>query len=245
MMAETFKLSVVIPAHNEEAYLPHTLQSLQKCFSAHQGKNSLLDVEWIVVDDDSTDETASIAKSLNANVVQVKLRNIGAVRNAGAAAASGDWLLFVDADTIVPPETFDQMLELMGQDVAGGGALVDVDDRNAGGMPAKFLFLLLATVWQRVGGLAAGCFMFCRREHFESFGGFDENYFAAEEYFFTRQIKCRGRFLLVRHPVITSSRKLKSYRFRDLFWFLFRPLLLGPKALRSRDGLKVLYEGKR
>src|SRR5690606_32053674 len=92
--------SIIIPAHNEEAALVATLDRLI------ESANMLNEpYEIIVVDDDSSDGTAAIAQQRNAQVVSVKLRQIAAVRNAGAKHASGTYLIFVDADTLVPEPT--------------------------------------------------------------------------------------------------------------------------------------------
>jgi glycosyltransferase involved in cell wall biosynthesis len=199
----------------------------------------------IVVNDDSTDATKTIAENSGARVIDVTLRNIGAVRNAGAAAAQGDWLLFVDADTVVPVPTFRRMISLMHQGVAGGGAIADIDDKPNVPWLKFLMYVGVSVAWQRLGRLAAGCFMFCRRDLFLGFGGFNEDFFAAEEFFFSRAVKRRGRFVLMSQPVLTSSRKLKSYSTTELFRFVSSFLFRGSSALKSRQSLDVLYEGRR
>lgn len=91
------KLSVVIPAHNSERWLPTTLQSVQD-------QNRKAD-EVIVVDDGSQDGSADIARDFGVDQL-VRTGGIGAAgaRNAGAEAASGDWLVFLDADDIWYPD---------------------------------------------------------------------------------------------------------------------------------------------
>src|SRR5204863_4917548 len=90
-------ISLIIPAYNEEALLAGTLRALRAAADA-----AGVPYEIIVVDDGSTDRTAAIARAEGARVVSVTLRNIGATRNAGARAATGQLLIFVDADTMVP-----------------------------------------------------------------------------------------------------------------------------------------------
>ena len=91
-------ISIIVPAHNEEALLGGTLRALGRA-AANLGE----DCEIVVVDDGSTDRTAEIAATLGARVVRVDVRHIAAARNAGARAAIGDVFVFVDADTLVPP----------------------------------------------------------------------------------------------------------------------------------------------
>ena len=89
--------------------------------------------------------------------------------------------------------------------------------------------------------------MFCRKDAFEFFGGFDEQYFAAEELFFSVELKRLGKFQLVRAPVITSSRKFYNYSTSQLLRFVALPMtvLLRGTPLQSRFGLELLYEDDR
>ena len=233
-------VSFVIPAHNESLFLKATLDRL------HRSANALeLNYEVIVVDDASTDDTAAIAAANGARPISVDLRNIGAVRNAGAKEAVYTCLFFLDADTLLPEETLNQSLDAICKGAAGGGAHVVID--RIDGIPWFKLMLYYAVrlVWQTIGGWAAGCFMYCRRDLFEHFGGFDENYFAAEELFFSRAVKKFGKFRVVRHPVITSSRKFYSHTTKELLRFVFLPLFSPDAQFQSKVGLELLYEHRR
>ena len=228
-------ISFVVPAHNEELLLGRTLNSIHE--SARQNNVSY---ELIVVNDASTDNTAAIAAENNAHVVHVELRNIGAVRNAGAKSANGEWLVFLDADTRLPTETLQNVLQQMQNDVTGGGASVYVDPPLT--WVQRFLVVNFTFIWQRVMGLAAGCFMFTKKATFEEFDGFDEQYFAAEELYFTREIKKRGTFVLVKPPVVTSGRKLRMHSTWKLLKMTMPALFSGPKAWRNRKKLDILYD---
>src|SRR5262245_51766991 len=118
-------ISFVIPAHNEEALLPGTLRCLRR--SAAILKQPF---EIVVIDDASTDATRAIAERLADRVVPVNLRHIAAVRNAGARVAQGDVLVFVDADTLVPPRVLVAMSRMLDQGAVGGGAWVKVDPQT-------------------------------------------------------------------------------------------------------------------
>ena len=85
-------VSIVIPAYNEENYLPRLLRSIQA--------QDFPDVEIIVADADSTDRTAAIARSAGARLTRGGVPAVG--RNNGARLAKGDYLLFIDADTVIP-----------------------------------------------------------------------------------------------------------------------------------------------
>ena len=112
------KISVVIPAFNEEKYLPRTLEKVGA---------SLEDVDcaWeiIVVDNESTDKTAQIAKDFGAKVFTETQHNIAKVRNAGVKNSSGDVLIFVDADTLVPETLFKKIADVMKNDKCFDGAV--------------------------------------------------------------------------------------------------------------------------
>ena len=233
-------VSFVIPAHNEESYLGKTLKHLHASAAALQ-----LNYEVIVVDDDSTDATSAIAAENGAESISVNLRNIGAVRNAGAKRARYTCLFFLDADTLLPEKTLRQSLDAICDGVAGGGAHVVLDQIAEVEWTKLILYYAVRLVWQTIGGWAAGCFMFCRRDLFEHFGGFDEEYFAAEELFFSRSVKAHGRFKVVRHPVVTSSRKFISFSTLELLRFVFLPLVSPEGRFRSKLGLEVLYNHDR
>ena len=236
------RVSFVVPAHNEQSYLRATLQQLNRI----AGK-LLADFEILVVNDASTDLTSQIAIENGARVIDVDLRNIGAVRNAGAKEARFDWIVFVDADTIVPEKTLLGSLRALSGGAVGGGAFVSLDQVQPIGWFKMGLYYAVSLIWQTLGRWAAGCYMFCRKDAFEFFGGFDEQYFAAEELFFSVELKRLGKFQLVRDPVVTSSRKFHNYTAGQLMRFVFLPLtmLLKGAPLRSRFGLELLYEDDR
>lgn len=233
-------VSIVIPAHNEEQYLGDTLDAINRAI-----EDLKIVAEVIVVNDDSTDRTAEIARDRLATVVDVSLRNIGAVRNAGAQQARYPWLIFIDADTSVPTKTLAGTLANLADGDAGGGAKVDLPDRAQLFFLKRWMFYLVLLIWQIVGKWAAGCYMYCQKEMFDDFGGFDEDYYAAEEYFFSCQLKARGPFRLVQHPVMTSSRKLHSYSVWELARFLLVPMLSMGNMFKSKRGLELLYEDRR
>lgn len=233
-------VSFVIPAHNEQRYLAKTITAIEAAI-----KELDIVAEIIVVNDDSTDETVAVANSCGARTIDVALRNIGAVRNAGAAVANYDWLVFVDADTTVPTETVRRSLLALAAGDVGGGARVEVEGEATLFWFKRLMCFTVVLVWQVIGGWAAGCYMFCDKKKFESFGGFDENIFAAEELFFSKNLKQLGRFRLVRHPVVTSARKLHAYSTWQLISFVASPLRNLRSPFSSKDGLEILYEDPR
>jgi glycosyltransferase involved in cell wall biosynthesis len=229
-------ISIVIPAYNEELLLGATIRALRDAAGAlHEP------VEIIVANDGSTDRTAEIAREHGALVVTVQLRHIAATRNAGARAASGDLLVFVDADTIVPREVLTASVAAVREGHAvGGGAAAKFDSND----PAWGPPLLAFVSWLlRVCGWAAGCFIFVRRDAFERVGGFDERYFASEEIHLSGALKKQGRFVILRQAVITSGRKGRLFSLSSVFVQFARMLL--PGTWRRRDRLALWYGGDR
>src|SRR5262245_18131999 len=110
-------LSFVVPAHDEEAVVVGTLRAIRAAASA--GGHAY---EVIVVDDGSTDRTATLAAAEGAQVISLNARHIAKARNAGAAAASGDTLIFVDADTLVTPAVVAASVKAIDAGADGGGA---------------------------------------------------------------------------------------------------------------------------
>ena len=229
-------ISIVIPAYNEELLLGATIAALRDAARVLQEP-----VEIIVADDGSTDRTAEIGREHGATVVSVTLRNIGATRNAGARAAGGDLLVFVDADTIVPPEVLLAAVTAVREGGAvGGGAAVKPESDDPSWVRTVFRF---ASWLMRTLGFAAGCFLFIRRDVFERVGGFDERYFASEEIHLSRAAKKHGRFVILLQPVITSGRKGRLFTPSQVVWQFTKALV--PGTLKRRDRLGHWYGGDR
>ena len=230
-------ISFVIPAHNEEALIGRTVQSIHEAVG-ETGRA----YEIIVSNDASTDRTAEIAIASGAQVVNVDHRQISRVRNSGAAMAKGDILVFVDADTILLQNTLLAALETLNHGAVGGGCRVSFD----GDIPLWATGILhVMTFLFRVFRWAAGCFIFCRREAFEAVGGFNDEIFAGEELFMSQALKTQGRFVILREAVITSGRKLRCYSGFEILMVFIRISLKGPGGARQRKGLEIWYESPR
>jgi glycosyltransferase involved in cell wall biosynthesis len=197
-------ISFVIPAHNEAELLGRTLLALHESARAAGAP-----YEIIVVDDASTDATAALARDHGAQVVAVNFRQIAATRNAGARAAAGDALCFVDADTLVPGQLLRAALRALRAGAVGGGAAVRFD----GPVPlyAMLLEQVVLPVLLPLLKMAPGCFLFCTRRAYLGAGGFDESLAWSEEVAFGKRLKRQGRFVMLREAVITSGRKVRAY----------------------------------
>lgn len=230
-------ISFIVPAYNEERSLGATLLAINAVVQALDEP-----CEVIVVDDASTDRTASIGSEHGAQVVVVAHRQIAATRNAGARAARGDVFIFVDADTLVHEALVRLALQALRDGAVGGGTVVRFD----GAMPiyARVMVPLVVKLLQ-TSRLAAGCFFFCTRTAFEAVGGFDESCFAAEELVLSRSLKRRGRFVILREPVLTSGRKLRTHSPGEMLALMGHLLRGGWGAVRQRQGLELWYAPRR
>ena len=212
------KLSVIIPAYNEEAYLPATLDSIQ---AAAAQLGAVVVVEVIVVDNASDDGTANVARETGAKLVHEPVRGISYARNSGARSAVGDVLIFIDADVIAPPNLLAAICQAMSDSGCVGGA-VDVEYR-----PKRFAMRFYLLAWRllaRLTGMAQGPAQFCRRSVFEELGGYDPQVWIGEDVDFYWSLKkfakdTNGTVRSIRCPRVRPS----SRRFDK--WPLWKVLL--------------------
>lgn len=240
------KISIVIPAFNEERLLGGSLASIRAAAAAFVRRG--WEVEVIVCDNNSTDRTAEIARSAGAEVVFEPVNQIARARNCGAAAATGDWLVFVDADSHPSVDLFE---EVAGQIVAGvclaGGCTLRMDEPYlVGGLLTKLWNLI-----SRSGRLLAGSFIFCEAAAFRELGGFGHELYVGEELELSSRLKrmadSRGRTIVVlhRHPMVTSARKMRLYTGREHLLFMLGAIFRKRRTLTSRQASYLWYDGRR
>lgn len=213
-------ISVVIPAYNEERYLPRTLHHL------NQAKEYVLQrggppVEIMVVDNGSADRTAPVAAGLGAGVLSELIRNIAVARNAGARATRGDVLVFTDADTVVPETLLSRISGALADPACLGGA---VDPHHA---PRRLALRAYLQVWRYfglLGHMAQGATQFCRRDVFEALGGYDETLYMGEDVDFYWRLRRLARGRGARLEYVRDVRVAPSCRRFDQ-WPLWRTLL--------------------
>ena len=185
------KISVVIPTLNEEHHIEKTLQSIIK----QEG-----DYEFYVVDGGSTDNTVAIAKRY-AWVINSK-RGRAVQMNAGAKLCTGDVLLFLHADTILPDNAFREIRKRMQDNtVAGGSFYIAFDADNfilkSISFITRFNFRLFHFGDQGI---------FVRRDVFQKLHGYKEMPIM-EDYDFYKKLGKEGKVVLIRMPVISSARR--------------------------------------
>ncbi len=222
-------ISIIIPARNEEALIMSTvraaLESVKSLMAPQDRREGLPDlrdteVEIIVVDNASTDQTARVVQRY-VEENGVTLLNCGEVkapiaRNLGASVATGRILVFVDADTMMPPDTLSRVMWLCdGEGYQGGFTrLASLE----GGMRAWAWWMF----WEHVRALpiarakAMSALMFCTRAVFEEFGGFNADVTLGEEWSILGGLYGArpDRFVYDRTlTAMTSSRRMELQRF--------------------------------
>ena len=223
--------SVIIPAYNEAQQLARTLPAIRAAMAQLQQRGEL-----IVVDNNSSDATAEVARAHGATVVFEPVNQIAKARNAGVSAATSDAFIFVDADTTPDAELLRQAVALMLDDRAiGGGGIVEMDS------PVPWTVRLVLGFWNTVSRwfrLSAGCFFFCQREGFEASGGFPESVYASEEIWLGRKLRRLGRqqgkpMTILREPTVKTSARKTDQTFRVAAMMIL--FMVFPFAVRYRS----------
>jgi glycosyltransferase involved in cell wall biosynthesis len=240
------KISVIIPAFNEERLLGETLGKVSAALEAFVERG--WETEIIVCDNNSNDRTAEVARAGGARVVFEPVNQIGRARNTGAATASGDWFLFVDADT---HPSYDLLRDVAGQIqggqcLAGGSTVCMHCDHTLANWALKG--------WNRLSKLCrlmAGSFIFCEADAFRSVGGFSNVLFVGEEIDLSQKLKRVARkqsrriVILHQHPITTSPRKIHLYSKGEYLAFMARLFFTLGRAKRWRKACAPWYDGRR
>jgi glycosyltransferase involved in cell wall biosynthesis len=222
------RISLIVPAHNEAAFLTGCLDAARKA-------EERIDkgVEIIVVLNRCTDETESIARKHGCVIVREDARNLSKIRNAGATAATGEVIVTCDADSRMHPDSFRESLQRLDSGrIVGGGAMV-YPERWSLGILASALAILPYLAFT---GVSFGLF-WCLKRDFDAIGGFDDRFVSVEDVDFARRLKKHGRVsgrgwgTLFRAALITSCRKFDQ--FGD--WYLFKNPAFVRRVFRGDD----------
>ena len=220
------RISVIIPARNEAAQIRGTIEAalaavaeLRRAETAAPGVARASDAEVLVVDNASTDATvariADLAERRDVRVLACRRLGAAVARNVGAAHAGGDILVFVDADTRVPPEA---LLRIRGLVENGYGAGIF---RLAGQRPSLrgacwWMFWNAVRLLPLPRAKAMPAFMFCTREVFLGYGPFDETVAIGEEWPILADLyRAEPRRLVYDRTLtaLTSSRRMERQAF--------------------------------
>jgi glycosyltransferase involved in cell wall biosynthesis len=191
------RISVVIPAKNEALTLPLVVGDLRS--------QTLPPLEILIADANSTDETVRTAESLGCRIVPGGLPAVG--RNRGASEAVGDWILFVDADVRMAPDTLERALATAERRRLDGlstwfhpdGGSWEVKLNHV--FSAWWFYLSSAVGWSH----SIGGFVLVRRSMHERLGGFDTGVLVAEDQDYVLRMARTGRYAFLREPAVRIS----------------------------------------
>jgi glycosyltransferase involved in cell wall biosynthesis len=233
------KYSVIIPTLNEEKFLPNLLESL-----AHQTDKNF---EVIVVDGSSKDKTVAIAKSFASKLPKLHVISTKAClpmqRNTGAAAAKGEWLVFVDADSILMPYFFERVTKFIAQEKPSVFTTWFQSDSSVN-KDAIFTLLSNAFIESMLfikrpfpqGPLA--CF---RRDIFTKIGGYDETHKYHEDIDLGLRLKKNGiPFSILRETLFVWSlrrfRREGTSKVMQQYILSILPVIFFSRSVKSMPG---------
>ena len=200
------KFSLIIPAYNESNYLPRLLDTVDEARSCYHG--GLDEIEVIVADNNSRDDTAKIAHNRGCIVTHIAERRIASVRNGGASIAEGKVLCFVDADMRIHPQTFNAVERSIEAGNVVAGATGIRLERMSIGIGVTYA-IILPVVW--LTKVDTGV-VFCRRSDFDAIGGYSESMNFGEDVHFLLEIRKLGRERGLKLARLSGVKALSSAR---------------------------------
>lgn len=201
-------ISIIIPAHNEEAYLEQTLAAL----NAQRYPN----FEIIVVANGCTDGTAEVARGKCHRLVVLSQKSLGVARNLGARMAKGDLLVFLDADTILESRALRVIARQFTEQCAAGTVKGCPDSDR---LPYRLIYFMKNfTHKMRLHSGSSGVIL-CWKKHFMQLGGFDEAMEVRENSHLIQRLKVFGRYKYISRTVaVTSMRRYERRGVGRMVW---------------------------
>lgn len=218
-------VSVIIPAHNEQDYLGRTLGALNY--------QDYPDWEIIVVANGCIDRTAEAAQGKCHRLVTLAQKNLGVARNLGARMATGELLVFLDADTILEPGALRVIGEQFTERCAGGTLRGRPD---SGRFAYRVIYWLKNFTHRFIVHNGSSGVIICWKQDFTRVGGFDEKLELRENSHLIRRLKQFGRYKYISAASATTS--MRRYDRRGIWpvvWLWLKLWATGPFTdLRKR-----------
>ena len=210
------KITIVVPCKNEENYIHHLLDGLR-------GQD--IGDTRVIIADCSTDATRQVIadNSLGLNIEVIDGGPVSIAKNNGAKLVTTPYILFIDADVRFFKYTVIQdavgIIESKNLDLIG--LKIKCYDRDP---RAKLGFVIFNTInhaMKYFSPFAVGAFMLTRRDRFEEFGGFPENFSTSEDFFLSRKYSPR-KFRILRHHFGQDSRRFKKMGYMGMAKYLVK-----------------------
>jgi glycosyltransferase involved in cell wall biosynthesis len=193
-------ISIVIPAHNEEEFLPATIEALRK--------QTYRPYEIIVVTNGCSDRTAEVVRGKCDQLYELEERGLGPARNLGAAKARGNLLLFLDADTILEPNAL-YIIARKFKRHHSAGTLKGVPDYDKASY--KLIYFLKNFVHKSHAHHGSSGVILCWKDHFDAVGGFDNELYLRENSDLMKKLRQFGSYRYISTtPAITSMRRYEK-----------------------------------
>lgn len=232
MTASVPAISVVIPAANEEAYIARALTSIIS--------QQYPSIEIIVVVNGSDDRTAEVARSYTEKVyIYPNLLGYSAARNEGARKATGDVLIFMDADSYLEPDGLVTIIRFFKPNMFG--TVLGAPDNEKIIYRIFFLIKNAAHILGLYKGVLGGV-MYCDKNLFRTVGGYNQNMHADENLDFSRRARlCGGTYALIRAcRAYTSMRRFEKYGIFPILSFWIR--LRATQLFRLKSLIRSSYK---
>jgi len=210
------KITIVVPCKNEELYIHHLLGSLRLQYIGDTR---------IIIADCSTDSTRQVIKD-NSQSLNVEIIDGGPVsiaKNRGAQLATTPYILFIDADVRFFKDNVirDAVKEIESKNLDLVGLNIKCYDQDIRAKVGFTAFNLINHTLKYFSPFAVGAFMLTRRDRFEEFGGFPENFATSEDYFLSRKYSPK-KFKIVRHHFGQDSRRFKKMGYLGMGQYLIK-----------------------
>jgi glycosyltransferase involved in cell wall biosynthesis len=210
------KITIVVPCKNEETYIHHLLDALRE--------QNIGDTR-IIIADCSTDNTRQVIQdnSLGLNVEIIEGGPVSVAKNNGARLVTTPYILFIDADVRFFKNTViqDAVDKIQSKNLDLVGLNIKCYDRDMRAIVGFTLFNTINHTLKFFSPFAVGAFMLTRKDKFDEFGGFPEQFATSEDYFLSRKYNPR-KFRIVRHHFGQDSRRFKKMGYLGMGKYLIK-----------------------
>ena len=208
------KITIVVPCKNEENYIHHLLDSLR-------GQN--IGNTRVIIADCSTDTTKQVIRDNSAglNIEIIEGGPVSIAKNNGARLVTTPYILFIDADVRFFKNTViqDAVNKMEAKNLHLIGLNIKCYDKDIRAKVGFTAFNLINHTLKFFSPFAVGAFMLTRKDKFEEYGGFPENFSTSEDYFLSRMYSPR-KFKIIRHHFGQDSRRFKKMGYMGMAKYL-------------------------